>query len=94
MQFTERRPRYRPLSLTASNEKDARCYDSKEGQRLLYQAVEAHKFDLEIKRNVVSGLGHEILDRRVEAAQRLLEWLSQALELEAPVSRAAQKPSP
>jgi hypothetical protein len=60
----------------------------------LFQAVEAHKLDLEFERGVTSGRDLEVLDRRVEAAQQLLEWLSRALELGPPSFPAVQTPSP
>ena len=66
--------------------------DDKTPRRQLYQALEAHRFGLEIRRSVACGLDRKILDRRVEAAQRLLEWLSQALELANPAAPAVQKP--
>jgi hypothetical protein len=64
-----------------------------EAQVELHQALEAHKFDLEITRGV-SALDQESLDRLIEATQRLLEWLSQALGLQPAVFPAAQTPSP
>jgi hypothetical protein len=57
-----------------------------EGQRQLYQALSTHKFELEIIRGVASGPDLEVLDRRIEAAQLLLEWIARALELEPPAS--------
>jgi hypothetical protein len=62
---------------------------TRETQHELYQVLEAHKFDLEITRGVTT-LGHEILDRRIEAARLLLEWLSQALEPHPAAFPAAQ----
>jgi hypothetical protein len=62
--------------------------------RRLYQAIEAHRFDLEVTRSVASGLDLTILDRRLDAVRQLLESLSQALELELQASPAIQKPSP
>jgi hypothetical protein len=53
---------------------------TREARRHLYQALEAHKFDLEVPRRVTSGPDLEVLDRRIEAARLLLEWLSKALE--------------
>jgi hypothetical protein len=47
----------------------------------LYEAVKAHKFDLEITEGVWA-LDQEIMDRRIEAAQQLLEWLEQELKIE------------
>jgi hypothetical protein len=65
-----------------------------EAQSALYQALKAHTSELEITRGAVSGLDVEVLDRRVEAAQRLLEWLSQALEPQPPAFPTAQTPPP
>jgi hypothetical protein len=65
-----------------------------DARRQLYQALKAHKFDLEITRSVTSGLDLEVLDRRIEAVQLLLEWLSQALEPPPEASPAAQTPPP
>jgi hypothetical protein len=56
----------------------------------LYEAVKAHKFDLEITEGVWA-LDQEIMDRRIEAAQQLLEWLEQELQIE---STSAPAPSP
>jgi hypothetical protein len=53
----------------------------RESQRQLVQALEAHKFDLEVVRGLTSGSNQQTLDRRIEATQLLLEWLSQKLEL-------------
>jgi hypothetical protein len=65
---------------------------ARETQRLLYQALKVHKFDLEITQGVTSGPDLEILDRRIEAARLLLEWLSLALELGPPASQSVQTP--
>jgi hypothetical protein len=62
---------------------------TRESQRKLFQALEAHIFDLEITRGVTSG-SNRSLDRRIEAAQLLLEWLSQDFELE-PASPAVPR---
>jgi hypothetical protein len=59
---------------------------TKEAQHQLYEALKAHKFDLEITRGAASGPDHEALDRRIEAARLLLEWIARALELEPPAS--------
>jgi hypothetical protein len=59
---------------------------TREAQRQLYEALGAHKSDLEIIRGVASGPDLEALDRRIEAARLLLEWIARALELEPPVS--------
>jgi hypothetical protein len=52
-----------------------------EAQVKLYEAVKAHKFDLEITEGVWA-LDQEIMDRRIEAARQLLEWIEQELEIE------------
>ena len=64
-----------------------------EAQFELLQAL-AHKFDLEITRSVTSGLDLEVLDRRIEAARLLLEWLSQALEPHPSAFPEARTPPP
>jgi hypothetical protein len=56
----------------------------------LCQALKAHKFDLEITRGI-SALDQDILDRRIEAVQQLLEYFSPALE---PVPAAFPEVSP
>jgi hypothetical protein len=56
----------------------------------LFQAVERHKLDLEFERGVISGPDLEVLDRRVEAVQQLLEWLSRALGPDPPSFPAVQ----
>jgi hypothetical protein len=60
-------------------------------RRQLYQALKAHKFDLDIIRSITSGIDLVVLDRRIEAAQLLLEWL-QNLELEPAVPRHERNP--
>jgi hypothetical protein len=67
---------------------------TRETQRQLFQALKAHKFDLEITRSITSALDPEVLDRRIEAARLLLEWLAPALELGPPASPAVQTPPP
>jgi hypothetical protein len=52
---------------------------TREAHRQLYEALKAHKSELEIIRGVVSGPDLEILDRRIEAARLLLEWIARAL---------------
>jgi hypothetical protein len=64
-----------------------------EAQVELHQALEAHKFDLEITRGV-SALDQESLDHRIEATQRLLEWIEQALKPQPAAFLAAQTPPP
>jgi hypothetical protein len=55
--------------------------NAEEDRRQLYEAVKAHAANLEIVRSVSSGSDLEAaLDRRIADTQRLLEWLSQALE--------------
>jgi hypothetical protein len=63
---------------------------TRDAQRQLYHALDAHKFDLEITRGVTSGPNLEVLDRRIEAARLLLKWISQALEPRLEASPAAQ----
>jgi hypothetical protein len=67
---------------------------TREAQRQLYHALEAHTSALQDGRSVTSGRDLEALNRRIEAARLLLEWLSQALEPQPPVSPAAQTPPP
>jgi hypothetical protein len=61
---------------------------TREARHQLYQVLTAHKAHLEITRGVTSGPDLEALDRRIEAARLLLEWLAQALGLEPPASLA------
>jgi hypothetical protein len=70
------------------------CLKATETQRKLYQALKAHKFDLEISRSITSGFDLEILDCRIEAAQLLVEWLSPALELDPSPFPTVQTPPP
>jgi hypothetical protein len=51
-----------------------------DAQLRLFQALKAHIFELETERDVASDRDRETLDRRIEAARLLLEWLSKALE--------------
>jgi hypothetical protein len=67
---------------------------TRETQRQLFQALTAHKFDLEITRGVTSASDLEVLDRRIEAARLLLEWLSTTLELGPAAYPAVQTPPP
>jgi hypothetical protein len=67
---------------------------TRQTQHELYQALEAHKLELEIIRGVESGPDLEVLDRRIEAARLLVEWLSQAPEPHSAASPAAQTPPP
>jgi hypothetical protein len=46
-----------------------------EGQIELFEAVKTHTSALETERDAASGLVRELLDRRLEAACSLLEWL-------------------
>jgi hypothetical protein len=63
----------------------------RETHRQLYQAVKAHASELEVTRGVANGFDRETLDRRIEAARQLSEWLSQAQPAAFP---AAQTPPP
>jgi hypothetical protein len=67
---------------------------SREARDQLYQALKGHKSGLETKREAASGPGLEILDRRIEDSQRLLEWLAQALELHPAAPPAVETPPP
>jgi hypothetical protein len=51
-----------------------------EGQHQLFEALSAHRFQLESERDGASGNDQVVLDRRIEAARKLLEWLSTVLE--------------
>jgi hypothetical protein len=64
-----------------------------EAEVKLYDALRAHKFDLEITQ-CVWALDQEIMDRRIEAAQQLLEWIEQEFEIEPQASPAVQTPPP
>jgi len=61
---------------------------TREAQRELYQALSTHKFELEIIRGAAADPDLEVLDRRIEAVQLLLEWIARALGLEPPASPA------
>jgi hypothetical protein len=65
---------------------------TRETQYQLYRALNAHTSALEITRSFTSGRDLEVLDRRIEAAHGLLEWVEQALER--PVSRQFQRRPP
>jgi hypothetical protein len=65
----------------------------REAQRQLFQALKAHKFELEITRGVALGLDRNVLDGRIEAARLLLEWLSQDPGLDRPASQAVRMPT-
>jgi hypothetical protein len=65
---------------------------TRETQRQLYQALKTHKLDLEITRPITSDLDLEVLDRRIEAARLLLEWLSRTLGPDPPSFPTAQTP--
>jgi hypothetical protein len=67
---------------------------TEEAQHQVYQVLEAYKSDLELRRADASGSDLEALDRQIEAARLLLEWLAQELELEPPASPAVQTPPP
>ena len=58
---------------------------SEQARRQLYEAVAAHKADLEIERGF-ADLELKVLDRRIEDTRQLLEWLDQALDLPPEVS--------
>jgi hypothetical protein len=51
-----------------------------EAQYQLFEALRAHTSELETERGGASGQDQAVLDRRIEAARKLLEWLSMTLE--------------
>jgi hypothetical protein len=63
-------------------------------RKALYDAVRSHTSELENARGAASGFDRQVPDRELKAARRLLEWLSQALELDPPASPAVQTPPP
>ena len=54
---------------------------AKEEQYKLFEALKAHVADLEAERDRAFGQNQGVLDRRLETAVRVLEWLSTTLEL-------------
>jgi hypothetical protein len=50
-----------------------------EAHNKLFEALKAHTSDLETERDGAPEHDRVILDRRVEATRRLLEWLSMTL---------------
>jgi hypothetical protein len=60
-----------------------------DAQVQLFRALKAHASELEIERAVASERDLEALDRRIEAARLLLEWLSKALESEPAASHSS-----
>jgi hypothetical protein len=46
-----------------------------DAQRQLYQALNAHQFDLEMERDTASNCD---LEERIEATRLVLKWLEQA----------------
>ena len=61
-----------------------------EGQIELFEAVKTHTSALETERDAASGLVRELLDRRLEAARSLSEWLSTILRLDPEFSQVAE----
>jgi hypothetical protein len=53
---------------------------AKEAQDKLFEALKAHIAQLEAERDRASGHNQAVLDRRLEAAARVSEWLSTRLE--------------
>jgi hypothetical protein len=53
---------------------------AKEAQHKLFEALKAHIADLEAERDRTPWYSQTVLDRRLEAAFRTLEWLSTRLE--------------
>jgi hypothetical protein len=58
-----------------------------EAQDRLFDALKAHSSDLQAEREGASELDQAVLDRRLEAARKLLEWLSTTLERALPATR-------
>jgi hypothetical protein len=56
----------------------------KEAQSKLFEALKAHVASLEAERNRASGQNQAVLDRRLEAGVRVLEWLSTRLDTGSP----------
>ena len=61
-----------------------------EGQIELFEAVRTHTSALETERHAASGSVRELLDRRLEAARSLSEWLSTILRLDPGFSQVAE----
>jgi hypothetical protein len=55
-----------------------------ETQVKLFQALSSHTLQLQRTRSFTSGRDLEVLDRRIEAAHGLLEWIERGLELGPP----------
>jgi hypothetical protein len=55
-----------------------------DAQHRLFEALKAHTSELEAERKSASGPDQAVFDRRLEAARKLLEWLSTTLELGSP----------
>jgi len=58
-----------------------------DAQYLLFETVKAHTFELEAERERASEHDRVVLDQRLEAARKLLEWLSTTLEPGAALKR-------
>jgi hypothetical protein len=56
---------------------------TRRAQRQLYQALKTQKFELQLTRGLAWGPDREAVDRRIEAARVLLDWLSEILEPQA-----------
>jgi hypothetical protein len=59
-----------------------------DAQYWLFDALKAHTFELETERDGASEHDQVVLDRRIEAARRLLEWLSTTLKPGPPAKRS------
>ena len=55
-----------------------------DAQHQLFVALAAHRLELETERDAASEHDQVVLDLRLEAARRLLEWASTALKLGSP----------
>jgi hypothetical protein len=61
-----------------------------DAQHRLFEALKAHTFQLETERDAAPERDQTVFDRRLEAAQRLLEWLSTILEPASPSNSNAR----
>jgi hypothetical protein len=57
---------------------------ARDPQYELFEALESHVTRLEAERDRASAHDHAVLDPRLEAALRVLEWLSTTLEVGSP----------
>jgi hypothetical protein len=58
-----------------------------DAQHRLFEALKAHTLQLETERDAAPEHTQAVLDQRLEAARRLLEWLSTTLEPPLPATQ-------